>query len=51
MNWYTQEQIAERRRVEFDRELELKRQTRSPRRLPHYWLLATMRTWIISATR
>lgn len=51
MNWYTQEQIAERRRVDLERELEFKRQTRPARRTLHYWLLATMRTWIISATR
>lgn len=49
MNWYTQEQIAERRRVELERALELKRQTRRARPV-HYWLLATIRTWIISTT-
>lgn len=49
MNWYAQEEIAERRRMEFERELERKRQTRYARRL-HYWLLAAIRTWIISTT-
>lgn len=51
MNWYTQEQIDKRRQVELERELELKRQIRPARRPLHYWLLATMRTWIISAAR
>ena len=49
MNWYAQEAIAQRRRVELERELELKRQIRRARPV-HYWLLATIRTWIISTT-
>lgn len=50
MNWFLQEVIAERRRVELDRALEKKRQTQPARRPVHYWLLATIRTWIISTT-
>lgn len=49
MSWYVQEKIAERRQVELERALELKRQTQRARPL-HYWLLTTIRTWIISTT-
>lgn len=51
MNWYEREKIAESRRRELDRANEQKRQTSFGRKPVQFWLLATMRTWIISATR
>lgn len=51
MNWYTREQMAEETRHELERLVELRRATMSPRRSLRFWLLATLRTWIISATR
>jgi len=51
MNWYTREEIEENRRDELDKLLELRRQTTGRRRPVHFWLLAMLRSWIISPTR
>ena len=51
MNWYAREQMAETARQELDRLVEARRATPTPRRSARFWLLATLRTWIISATR
>ncbi len=51
MNWYAREELAEEARHELDRLVELRRTTLTRRRPLRFWLLATLRTWIISATR
>lgn len=51
MNWYTSELIAENRQREVEREAELRRRTPACRTGVRFWLLATMRTWIIAVTR
>ena len=51
MNWYAREEMAETARHELDRLVELRRSTMTRRRSVRFWLLATLRTWIISATR
>lgn len=51
MNWYAREEMAETARHDLDRLVELRRNTMTHRRSVRFWLLATLRTWIISATR
>ena len=51
MNWYAREEMAETARHELDRLVELRRSTMTRRRSLRFWVLATLRTWIISATR
>jgi len=51
MNWYTREEIEENRRDELEKLVELRRQTTGRRRPVQFWLLAMLRSWIISPTR
>lgn len=51
MNWYAREEMAETRRDELEKLVELRRRTAVRGRSIRFWLLATLRTWIISATR
>ena len=51
MNWYAREEMAEARRHELDRLVELRRSAMTRPRSLRFWLLAMLRTWIISATR
>ncbi len=52
MDWYTREEFARTARSELEKVVELHRRTEVGRHRPvHFWLVATLRTWIISATR
>lgn len=51
MNWYAREELAESRRNELEQQVDRRRRTCGPRRPVHFWLLATLRTWLVSATR
>jgi hypothetical protein len=51
MNWYTSELITESRQREVERQAELRRRTPVCRKGIRFWLLATMRSWIIGVTR
>lgn len=52
MDWYAREEFAHTARCELEKHVELHRLTeaRSPRPV-RFWLLATLRVWIISASR
>lgn len=52
MNWYAREELAHMAHWELEKLVELHRRTEARRRRSvRFWLLATLRTWIISATR
>ncbi len=51
MNWYAQEKLAGSQASELEKRVERRRATDLCRRPAHFWLLAVLRTWLISATR
>jgi hypothetical protein len=51
MNWYAREKMADSTRSELEKQVDVRRQTSPRRRKAEFWLLAVLRTWIISATR
>lgn len=51
MNWYVREELADSHRQELEKLVERRRQTSGRRRPAHFWLVATLRSWLISATR
>lgn len=52
MDWYTREEFAHAAQGELEKLIELHRRTDvRRRRAVRFWLLATLRTWIISAAR
>lgn len=51
MHWYAREELAESRRHEMEERVENRRRTAGRRRPAHFWLVVTLRSWLISATR
>jgi hypothetical protein len=51
MNWYERELMAESRKKDLERDVELRRRTTGERKPLHFWLIATLRAWTMGAWR